>query len=71
MVSPAFVADCLETLEEIGMGGRDIFLNAGGSEYRLLSCLNDDPAWVKVVVDWISAWESSFCRPMRKQEGSV
>lgn len=46
VICPAFVADCLETLEEIGMRGREIFLAAGGQEYRLISCLNDHPLWI-------------------------
>lgn len=43
---PGFVADCLETLEEIGMEGRALFLEAGGKEYRAIPCLNDSPAWI-------------------------
>ena len=46
VICPAFVADCLETLEEIGMRGREIFLAAGGIEYRLIPCLNDHPLWI-------------------------
>lgn len=44
---PAFVADCLETLEEIGMGGEEDFLKAGGSAYQLIPCLNAEPDWVR------------------------
>lgn len=47
---PAFVADCLETLEEIGMRARDDFVAAGGEELRLVPCVNDHPAWVEAVV---------------------
>ena len=43
---PAFVADCLETLEEIGEEGRDIFLENGGESFTLIPCLNDDEAWI-------------------------
>lgn len=43
---PGFVADCLETLEEIAMEGREIFQHAGGGEYRALPCLNEHPAWI-------------------------
>lgn len=49
VICPAFVADCLETLEEIGMRGRDMFLEAGGEEYRLISCLNDHPLWIEAL----------------------
>ena len=43
---PAFVADCLETLEEIAMRGKETFLAAGGEAYALVPSLNDHPAWV-------------------------
>ena len=46
VMCPAFVSDCLETLEEIGMRGREIFLAAGGKEFTLIPCLNDHPAWI-------------------------
>ena len=46
VICPAFVADCLETIEEIGMRGREIFLGAGGHEYTLIPCLNDHPLWL-------------------------
>lgn len=44
---PGFPADCLETLEEIGMEGRAAFLAAGGLHYHAIPCLNDAPAWIK------------------------
>ena len=43
---PGFVSDCLETLEEIGIGARRRFLEAGGREFHLLSCLNEAPDWI-------------------------
>ncbi len=43
---PGFPADCLETLEEIAMEGRETFLNAGGQSYRYMPCLNDDSGWI-------------------------
>jgi len=43
---PGFPADCLETLEEIGMEARDIFLEHGGKEYRYIPCLNSNPSWI-------------------------
>lgn len=49
---PAFVADNLETLEEIGMTGRETFLNAGGERYTLVPCLNDRPDWVAALTGW-------------------
>ncbi|MEQ8483300.1 MAG: ferrochelatase [Pseudomonadales bacterium] len=49
---PAFVADNLETLEEIGMQGRDTFLGAGGASFTLVPCLNDQPDWVAALASW-------------------
>ncbi|GAO41783.1 ferrochelatase [Flavihumibacter petaseus] len=49
VVCPAFISDCLETLEEISVEGRDIFLGAGGESFHQIPCLNVDPAWVKVL----------------------
>jgi ferrochelatase len=46
VICPAFVSDCLETLEEIGMRGRELFKKAGGEELHLIPCLNDHPAWI-------------------------
>jgi ferrochelatase len=43
---PGFVADCLETLEEIAQEARHAFLEAGGEQFRYVPCLNDDPAWI-------------------------
>jgi protoporphyrin/coproporphyrin ferrochelatase len=43
---PAFVADCLETLEEIGIRAKEDFIAAGGEDLRLIPSLNDHPAWV-------------------------
>ena len=56
VVTPAFVADCLETLEEIAMEGKEEFLKAGGEEYLHIPCLNDDDAWVTVMAKWINNW---------------
>ena len=41
VASPSFVADCLETLEEIAIRGKDSFMDAGGSEFTEIKCLND------------------------------
>jgi ferrochelatase len=50
---PSFVADCLETVEEMGIRGRDAFIGAGGEDLRLIPSLNSDPLWVETVADWI------------------
>jgi len=46
VMCPAFVSDCLETLEEIGIRGRESFLEAGGESLTLIPCLNDHEAWI-------------------------
>ena len=46
---PGFVSDCLETLEEIGIEGKKIFLSAGGKEFRLLPCLNGRDDWIRAL----------------------
>lgn len=46
VMCPAFVADCIETLEEIGDRGREQFQAAGGDSLQLVPCLNDHPSWV-------------------------
>jgi ferrochelatase len=58
VICPAFVADCLETLEEIGMRGRETFLAAGGEEFTLIPCLNAHPLWIE-------ALEKMVPRPQR------
>ena len=50
VVCPGFSADCLETLEEIAMENRDVFLEAGGGDYRYIPCLNDQPAHIDFMV---------------------
>lgn len=49
VICPGFVADCLETLEEIGIEGKASFLAAGGRELNLIACLNDDARWVRAL----------------------
>jgi len=49
VLCPAFVADCLETLEEIGIRARQRWLELGGEEFRLVPSLNASPAWVEAV----------------------
>ncbi len=49
VICPAFVSDCLETLEEIGMRGRKTFLQAGGTDLTLIPCLNEHPLWIEAL----------------------
>jgi ferrochelatase len=50
IVCPGFAVDCLETLEEIAMENKSIFMEAGGSEYRYIACLNDSKAHVDALI---------------------
>jgi ferrochelatase len=52
VICPAFVSDCLETLEEIGFRGRDTFLEAGGQECTQIPCLNEHPLWLEAL-EWM------------------
>jgi ferrochelatase len=49
VLCPAFVSDCLETLEEIGIRGRETFVEAGGTELTLIPCLNEHPLWIETL----------------------
>jgi ferrochelatase len=53
ILCPAFVSDCLETLEEIAMAGRESFMEAGGESFTVIPCLNIHPLWVQSLVTWI------------------
>ncbi len=55
VVCPAFVSDCLETLEEIEERGKEIFINAGGESYEMIPCLNTNPLWVKAIAGYIKS----------------
>jgi protoporphyrin/coproporphyrin ferrochelatase len=46
VLSPAFVSDCLETIEELGLRGKASFCAAGGEKFNLVPCLNEHPAWL-------------------------
>jgi ferrochelatase len=56
VVTPAFVSDCLETLEEIGMEAAHSFKENGGEEFLSVPCLNDGDDWCKTLSRWIDQW---------------
>ncbi len=58
VLEPSFVADCLETVEEIGIRGREVFAAHGGGELLALPCVNADPAWVAAVLEMTSGMAS-------------
>jgi ferrochelatase len=53
VICPAFVSDCLETLEEIGLRGRTTFLSAGGKEFAQIPCLNEHPLWLAALENMV------------------
>jgi ferrochelatase len=53
VVCPAFVSDCLETLEEIAVEGKESFLHSGGEQFEMIPCLNVQPLWVATLSKWI------------------
>ncbi len=60
IAAPGFSADCLETLEELGIRGRETFLSAGGKKFALLECLNDSPEGIdmleQLIVRELAGW---------------
>ncbi|MBV2235113.1 MAG: ferrochelatase [Sterolibacterium sp.] len=51
VICPGFVADCLETLEEIAIENKTAFLAAGGKEFHYIPCLNENPDWIAALAD--------------------
>lgn len=49
VAAPGFAADCVETLEELALEGRDTFLGAGGEDYAVLDCLNTSPSGLEMI----------------------
>jgi ferrochelatase len=60
VVCPSFLADCLETLEEIGIRGRETFHQAGGQSLTLVPCLNADPGWMDELALLATTPEAAF-----------
>ena len=52
VVCPAFISDCIETLEEIGIRGQEEFMEAGGKELKLIPCINDHDLWIHTLEKW-------------------
>ncbi len=67
VVCPGFVADCLETLEEIGIEGKAEFLNAGGKEFHAVACLNESDAWIQalaqIALEQLQGWDRAGASP--------
>ncbi|MBF0414761.1 MAG: ferrochelatase [Magnetococcales bacterium] len=60
VICPGFVADCLETLEEIAIAGQKTFLDHGGQTFGYVPCLNQSPAWLAalkaIILDELGGW---------------
>ena len=71
IICPGFSADCLETIEEIGMENRDYFLEAGGTRYEYIPCLNASTDHLDALTDRIQreliGWEASAYDPQKSR----
>ncbi len=54
---PSFVTDCIETLEEIAIRNRELFIESGGEDLKLIPCLNSNSQWVNTIAGWIKRFE--------------
>lgn len=59
VICPAFVSDCLETLEEIEERGKESFRQAGGESFEMIPCLNIHPAWIKTLSHYINSFATA------------
>ena len=55
---PAFVSDCLETLEEISVEAKETFIEAGGEEFEQIPCLNDQKPYIDFLAGRVNTWVS-------------
>ena len=60
---PSFVTDCLETLEEIGMGAKKSWQQAGGTSLTLAPCLNDDNLWIDAIIAILKQHQTTNLQP--------
>ncbi|MBX2922463.1 MAG: ferrochelatase [Chitinophagaceae bacterium] len=67
ILCPAFVSDCLETLEEIAMRGKETFMHAGGQSYTFIPCLNTHPLWVETIAGWIKGYNAGETKMLLKE----
>lgn len=80
VVCPGFSADCLETLEEIAMEGKEIFTHAGGGEYHYIPALNESEAWIHAMTTialenlqgWVSSdWDAKTAKQNNQQTATL
>jgi ferrochelatase len=69
VVAPGFTADCLETLDELGNEGEEQFEEAGGEQYSVIPCLNDNPLWLEamtaIIKEELGSWIEGEARGAR------
>lgn len=72
VICPGFIADCIETLEEIDMEVHNAFVAAGGDRFRFIACLNDTPLWIHAMADLVgnelSGWGTREIDAVRRQD---
>ena len=72
VVCPGFIADCLETLEEIAMEVKHDFIQAGGKEFHYIPCLNENQDWLKGLAEiceqHLSGWPTKMTVGLREQQ---
>ncbi|ACB75752.1 ferrochelatase [Opitutus terrae] len=56
VLCPAFLSDCLETLEEISVAGKETFVQAGGESFTQIPCLNDQPPFIDFLANRVRTW---------------
>jgi ferrochelatase len=59
VITPAFITDCLETLEEIRVRGAEDFKAAGGEWFTQIPCLNDQPVWIDFLEKRVRLWQAA------------
>ena len=75
VICPGFVSDCLETLEEIAIEGKNTFIQAGGQEFHYIPCLNERDDWIQALADialtnlegWLDSEESKESAEQSRQ----
>jgi len=74
VLCPAFVTDCLETLEEISVAGRATFLAAGGESFQQIPCLNDQAPYIGFLAGRVKHWQQQTavdCHPMAETRAAI
>lgn len=75
IVCPGFSADCVETLQEIALEGKETFLQAGGQELRYIPALNDNPLWVTAFSQILEPhwrhWDSREILPFSRSQAKI